>query len=223
MGFFNNVRATMSFVRLSNDLNRLNEVFKYAETLRDPKMYEEGVAYHMTLPDGPKVLGDKPRLGPLDLDALLSSHAPGTLGYEFAKHMKANNLDPKAIPTLPANDAGEFIFAHYYETHDVWHVVTGFNTDKAGELGLQAFYLGQGGPARLSAMILSAGFLELLLKQGEWDDRQARLFEIARGYVMGKHAKPLFGVRWSDLWDVPLVELRRRFAIDIEGASRSVS
>ena len=36
MGIFDGVRATVSFVRLSNDLNRLNEVFKYAETLRDP-------------------------------------------------------------------------------------------------------------------------------------------------------------------------------------------
>jgi ubiquinone biosynthesis protein Coq4 len=30
-----------------------------------------------------------------------------------------------------------------YETHDIWHVVTGFHTDVAGELGLQAFYLAQ--------------------------------------------------------------------------------
>lgn len=222
MGIFDGVRATVSFVRLANDLNRLDEVFKYAETLRDPKVYEEGVAYHMTLPNGPEVLEKKPRLGPLDLDALLT-HAPRSLGHEFARHMKAANLDPAAIPTLEANDAGEYVFAHYYETHDIWHVLTGFTTDKAGELGLQAFYLGQGGPARLSAMILSAGFLELLLKADEWGDREARLFQIARGYVMGKHAKPLFGVRWSDLWDVPLVEIRKRFGINVEAATSAVS
>ncbi len=222
MGIFDSVRATVSFVRLSKDLNRLDEVFKYAETLRDPKLYEEGVAFHMTLPNGPEVLESKPRLGALDLDTLLA-HAPGTLGHEFAKHMKAANLDPAAIPTLEANSAGEYVFAHYYETHDIWHVLTGFSTDKAGELGLQAFYLGQGGPARLSAMILSAGFLELLLKQDEWQDREARLFQIARGYVMGKHAKPLFGVRWSEMWDVPLTEVRERFGISIESATRAVS
>jgi ubiquinone biosynthesis protein COQ4 len=222
MGIFDGVRATVSFVRLANDLDRLNEVFKYAETLRDPKVYEEGVAYHMTLPGGPEVLEQKPRIGKVDLDALLA-HPPGTLGHEFAKHMKQANLDPAAIPTLEADEPGEYIFAHYYETHDVWHVVTGFGTDKAGELGLQAFYLGQGGPARLSAMILSAGFLELLLKKDEWGDTQARLFEIARGYVMGKHARPLFGVRWSELWGVPLAQLRQRFNIDITAATTAVS
>jgi ubiquinone biosynthesis protein Coq4 len=222
MGFFDSVRATVSYVKLAKDLNRLDEVFKYAETLRDPKLFAEGVAYHMTLPGGPEVLEHKPRIGALDLDALLEK-APGTLGHEFAKHMKAANLDPSAIPTLAANDAGEYIFAHYYETHDVWHVLTGFTTDKAGELGLQAFYLGQGGPARLSAMILSAGFLELLLKEDEWGDREARLFQIARGYVMGKHARPLFGVRWSDLWDEPLASIRARFHIDVDAATKAVA
>lgn len=222
MGIFDGVRATVSFVRLANDLNRLDEVFKYAETLRDPKVFEEGVAYHMTLPGGPEVLETRPRLGALDLDAL-ALHAPGTLGRAFAEHMKAANLDPAAIPTLDAKSPGEYVFAHYYETHDIWHVLTGFSTDKAGELGLQAFYLGQGGPARLSAMILSAGFLELLLKQDEWGDREARLFQIARGYVMGKRSKPLFGIRWQDLWDVPLVEIRRRFGIDVDGATHAIS
>ena len=222
MGIFDGVRATVSFVRLSNDLNRLNEVFKYAETLRDPKLMEEGVTYHMTLPGGPEALEAKPRIGALHLDTLIQL-PEGTLGHEFAKHMKAANLDPAAIPTLEAKSPGEYVFAHYYETHDVWHVLTGFGTDKAGELGLQAFYLGQGGPARLSAMILSAGFLELLLKEGSWDDREARLFQIARGYVMGKHAKPLFGIRWNELWGMPLVELRKRFGIDIDTATRAVS
>jgi ubiquinone biosynthesis protein COQ4 len=222
MGIFGGVRATVSFVRLATDLGRLEEVFKYAETLHEPKLLEEGVAYHMTLPGGPEALETKPRIGKLDLDALLRL-PEGTLGHEFAAHMKAHDLDPAAIPTLEAKSAGEYVFAHYYETHDVWHVLTGFATDKAGELGLQAFYLGQGGPARLSAMILSAGFLELLLKQDEWGDRDARLSQIARGYAMGKRAKPLFGARWAELWEVPLVELRRRFGIDLDGARGALS
>src|SRR5512142_3154419 len=120
MGLFDGVRATVSFVRLSKDLNRLDEVFKYAETLHDPKVYAEGVAYHMTLPGGPEVLEKKPRLGRLEFDALLK-YPEGSLGHEFAKHMRAANLDPAAIPTLDAKTPGEYVFAHYYETHDVWH------------------------------------------------------------------------------------------------------
>jgi ubiquinone biosynthesis protein Coq4 len=215
------LRATVSFVRLSRDLNRLGEVFKFAETLRDPKLYEEGVAWHQKLPGGAKALLERPRLGKLDR-AALAALPPGTLGREFAHFLTKNGLNPEDIPTVPARDAGEFIFAHYYETHDLWHVLTGFTTDKAGELGLQAFYLGQGGPARLSAMILSAGFLELLVGKDQFDDREARLHEVARGYVMGKRAKPLFGVRWNELWSVPVKDLRARFEIDVEGATKAV-
>lgn len=219
---FESVRATVSFVRLSRDLNRLNEVFKFAETLRDPKLYEEGVAWHQKLPGGAKALLDRPRLGRLDL-AALGALPEGTLGREFADFLAKNQLDPNDIPLMESRDPGEFIFAHYYETHDLWHVLTGFDTDKAGELGLQAFYLGQGGPARLSAMILSAGFLELLMGKDQFEDRDARLHEVARGYVMGKRAKPLFGVRWNERWNVPLLALRERFGIDVQGATRSVS
>src|SRR4051794_25470147 len=106
MGIFDGLRATVSFVRLSNHLDRLDEVFKYAETLRDPKLMAEGVTYHMTLPGGPEALEAKPRVGALDLDALLAS-PEGSLGHEFAKHMKAANLDPAAIPTLSAKTPGE--------------------------------------------------------------------------------------------------------------------
>ncbi|CAN5624293.1 Coq4 family protein [soil metagenome] len=219
---FESLRATVSFVRLSRDLNRLNEVFRFAETLRDEKLYAEGVKWHRGIPGGEKALTERPRLGRLDLDALAKLPA-GALGREFADFLRKNKLDPNDIPLMESRDPGEFIFAHYYETHDLWHVLTGFDTDKAGELGLQAFYLGQGGPARLSAMILSAGFLELLMGKEQFGDREARLHEVARGYVMGKRAKPLFGVRWNELWSEPLTAIRERFAIDVEGATKSVS
>jgi ubiquinone biosynthesis protein Coq4 len=217
-----NLRATVSFVRLSRDLSRLGDVFRFAETLRDPKLYEEGILWHQRLPGGAKALTERPRLGRLDLEELGALPA-GTLGREFADFLRANALNPNDIPLMESRDGGEYIFAHYYETHDLWHVLTGFKTDKAGELGLQAFYLGQGGPARLSAMILSAGFLELIIGKEQFADRDARLHEVARGYVMGKRAKPLFGVRWNELWSEPLAAIRARFEIDVDGATKSVS
>ena len=107
---FESVRATVSFVRLSRDLNRLNEVFKFAETLRDAKLYEEGVAWHQKLPGGAKALLDRPRLGRLDL-AALGALPEGTLGREFADFLAKNQLDPNDIPLMESRDPGEFIFA----------------------------------------------------------------------------------------------------------------
>ena len=64
------------------------------------------------------------------------------------------NLDPKDI-LVPENVGSDFDYvrAHLRETHDVWHPVTGFDTDVAGELGLQAFYLAQFQAPLLAAQV----------------------------------------------------------------------
>jgi ubiquinone biosynthesis protein Coq4 len=104
------------------------------------------------------------------------------------------------------------VVAYLYDTHDVWHVVTGFSTDVAGELGLQAFYLAQF-PATLAGMILLAGFANTLFLN--FEDRDARMTAITRGWLLGKRASSLFGVRWSDLWSTPLSEVRAQLHLDL--------
>lgn len=170
-----------------------------------------GEEYHARTEEGRRALQERPRVGPLELE-VLGRLPENTLGRTLAEAMQRMNLDPSAIPTLSADNDGEYVFAHYYETHDIWHAVTGFGVDKAGELGLQAFYLAQG-PARLSAMILSAGLLELVVGEEQFDDRERRLTEIVRGYEMGRRATSLFGVRWNEMWNVPLSDVRSRFRL----------
>jgi ubiquinone biosynthesis protein Coq4 len=129
--------------------------------------------------------------------------------------MRANGLDPAAIPTLPGADETEFVRAHLYETHDVWHAVTGFRTDVAGELGLQAFYAAQA-PGGLPWMLLAMGFLNTALYA--MAEREARFEAISRGWEMGRRARPLFGVGWDALWSTPIDEVRRSLGVDAYGA-----
>jgi ubiquinone biosynthesis protein Coq4 len=142
-----------------------------------------------------------------ELDAL----PPGTLGRVFADHMRKNDLDPAAIPTLDASDDLAFLRAHLYETHDIWHAVTGYDTDVAGELGLQAFYAAQA-PGGLPWMLLAMGFLNTALY--EMGDRERRFDAIARGWEMGRRARPLFGTRWDELWTTPVDEVRRSLGVE---------
>jgi ubiquinone biosynthesis protein Coq4 len=119
----------------------------------------------------------------------------------------------EAIPTLPGGDEHAFLRAHLYETHDVWHVVTGFATDFVAELGLQGFYLAQV-PGPLPALLAATGFV-----RGAIYDRSiipTVIDDLSRGYQMGKAARPLFGVRWDELWSVPLAEVRRRFGVLVD-------
>jgi ubiquinone biosynthesis protein Coq4 len=167
---------------------------------------------------GATALRERPRLH-VSLPEL-SKLPEGTLGRVFADHMISNGLDPAAIPTLPGGDATEFVRAHLYETHDVWHAVTGFKTDVAGELGLQAFYAAQA-PGGLPWMLLAMGFLNTAIYS--MNEREARFDAIARGWEMGRRARPLFGTRWDTLWSTPLAEVRRALGVQAYSAPLSLA
>jgi ubiquinone biosynthesis protein Coq4 len=206
------LRGVVALVRLVRDPNRLTEVFEIVDAMVTPQVMDEMIAEMKKDPRGLRALVERPRVGAVDLQALRRL-PPGTLGREYAEHMIANGLDPAAIPTVPAHDARSFVNAHLYEVHDIWHAVTGFRTDVAGELGLQAFGLAQF-PSRLGAVLIAGGLLHAVLKQ--FDDRDARMREIVRGWVMGRRAKKLFGVKWAELWARPIEEIRHDLGVVID-------
>ena len=204
------LQAGTAFIRLTRDMSRLDEVFRLGDGLVDDETIRaasECVRAHET---GRAALRDRPHVH-LDL-AKLRALPTGTLGREYALMMDRNRLDPASIPTLPDDDEGKYVRAHLYETHDLWHVVTGFATDVAGELGLQAFYQAQL-PGKLPAAILASGFLNTLFYS--FRERDARLREIARGWLLGRRSRPLFGVRWDDYFALPLDEVRARLGVDV--------
>jgi ubiquinone biosynthesis protein Coq4 len=200
----------MSFVRLLRDPDRLDEVFALEEALRDRARGRLFVEQLSKDPETAAALAHGRRLAPIDLDRL-SALPAGSLGRAFADHMRENKLDPKALPYHASNDAESFAVAHLRETHDVWHAAAGFGADVAGEIGLQAFYLAQL-PSPLSSALLAMIFLH-----GTFYDANARdhfMPAIVRGWLMGKRARPLFGVPWDDLWELPLAVVRADLGIE---------
>jgi ubiquinone biosynthesis protein Coq4 len=197
----------VDLVRHPDHLDRVFEVSDAAvQTQRE--MLARMARHFEGDPVGEKALRERRRML-VDLKELVNLPA-GTLGRAFADHMLSNGLDPSALPTLPARNETEFVRAHLYETHDVWHVVTGFRTDVAGELGLQAFYAAQA-PGALPWLLLSMGFLNTALYA--MDEREARLDAVAGGWEMGRRARPLFGVKWDELWTTPVDEVRRSLGV----------
>jgi ubiquinone biosynthesis protein Coq4 len=211
MNLVKTLRMFHGFWSLSQDPNKLERVFAIADAGENRKILEEiaaGVGRH---PRGARALKECPRVGEIDL-AKLSKLPEGTLGRVFADHMIANNLDPKAIP-VPEIEPGDvrYVKAHIRETHDIWHVVTGFDTDVAGEIGLQAFYLAQF-PAHLSAVLIAMAFVHLATKNLGASD--AMMNEIMRGWTIGKRADQFFGFEWAKHWTTPLEEVRRMLNVD---------
>lgn len=215
---FKVVRALVSMGRLMRDPNRLDEVFALADTMRDPSFTRPIIEHVRKDPLAAQALRELPRMKRVDLAALRAT-PEGSLGRAFATHLDANGLDPGSLPYYAHDDVHSWVPAHLTETHDVWHALTGFGADVAGELGLQTFYLAQF-PSRLASALLAVGFMKFAA--GGDVPYEKMMNEIARGWVLGHRAKGIFGVRWDELWEVPLVEVRARFGIDVEGAARSV-
>ena len=201
-------RIGRAALRLVRDPNRLDEVIAMADELGDSPALDTIVAHLEQLPHGPAALADRPRVD-VELPRLRAL-PDGSFGREAARFLDARKLDPADLPKRPAASAKAWVRAHLYETHDLWHVVTGFDTDVAGELGLQAFYLAQF-PGKLSALILSIGMINTTLFA--FDERTPRLDAIARGWQLGRTAHSFLGVRWADLWNLPLAEVRARVGV----------
>jgi len=197
---------------------RLDEVIELADNLDDPELMQQFVDAIARDPRGARALRERPRVR-VDLDALDRLPA-GTLGREFANLMRAAGLDPNDLPHRPASNEHEYVKAHMFETHDIWHVVTGFRTDEAGELGLQAFYLAQL-PARLAPLLLAIGMANTFFYK--FEDAGVRMDEIARGWQLGKRSGQLFGTDWNALWDRPLTEVRAMFGLDDALGSAAVA
>ena len=204
-------RSLWSFADLVRHPEHLDRVFEISNALtaRHVEVLGQMREHFARDATGARALRDKPRLR-VDLKQL-SRLPAGTLGRTFADHLVANGLDPASIPTLTSETDFEFIRAHLYETHDVWHAVTGFRTDVSGELGLQAFYSAQS-PGGLPLILLAVGLLNAAFFS--MDDRERRMEAIGRGWAMGRRAKPLFGQRWDQHWAEPIDEVRR--ALDLE-------
>jgi ubiquinone biosynthesis protein COQ4 len=213
-------RAVWSFVDLVRHPEHLDRVFEIADSMRDQKRdVMQKMCDHFAMdPRGATALREKHRLAIVMSE--LRALPPGTLGRTYADHMQRNGLDPAAIPTLPADGELEFMRAHLYETHDIWHAVTGFETDVAGELGLQAFYAAQS-PGGLPLMLIAMGFLNsALFAMG---DRERRFQAVVDGWQMGKRGEPLFGVRWDELWAQPIDEVRGALGVKPYAAALSAA
>ena len=172
-------------------------------------------------PVGQRLLANRP-----NLLAVLSDHArlaalpDGSLGRAYLAFLEREKITAAGL--VDASTDGELgVFrergdVHVYvtermrDTHDLWHVVTGFDTDVAGEAGLQAFYMAQLGTS-LGYVLLAAGMLNTLFIAH--DDGDRRMEAITRGWQLGRRARPLFGADWDAMFTWPIDQVRAHFGL----------
>jgi ubiquinone biosynthesis protein COQ4 len=110
---------------------------------------------------------------------------------------------------LGQSDA-QYVELRLSQTHDIWHTVTGFDTSVIGEIGLQAFHLPQF-PYPLATMLVANSLMSSTLFGPEV--LPPLMESIAKGWQMGKLAKPLFAQKWEEGWEKPLTQWQRELNI----------
>jgi len=137
-----------------------------------------------------------------DLDALLTL-PPESLGYIYAAQIKKMGFDPNLHAGMTAKSDAEYVELRLSQTHDLWHIITGFDTSTVGEIGLQAFHLPQF-PYPLATMLIANSLIYTTLNAPEM--LPELLEAIALGFQMGQTAKPLFAQKWEQGWEKPLTQ-----------------
>lgn len=139
------------------------------------------------------------------LEDLKQDCAPGTLGYAYYHHMTENGIPPYEYSAFESPDDVSYVKLRKMQTHDIWHVVAGYKTDILGELALQGFCHGQG-PTVFQTLLMTALVLHFAtVKTKVLNLALEGLFE---GWQRGRAAKPLWPIRWEEMWDRPLAEIQ---------------
>lgn len=143
----------------------------------------------------------------VDYDALRGL-PDGTLGREYARFLDDNGLDPDLFQAPPGMPPGiAYVVQRMRQTHDLWHVVTGYDSDIAGELSLLAFTYGQT-DAPSMRLLATVGTFHYAVRYG-----QLTFGRVLEGYRRGKAATFMGNVIWEDVWHLPVEEVRSRLGV----------
>ena len=153
------------------------------------------------------VIGYHPKI---DLEKL-SRLSPETLGYQYAEHMKKNQLQPFEISKEASKIAENNVFSLRYSiTHDLFHVLLGFDTSYAGEIGVLAFAAEQNYSSSLTLSLAIARLLYPILAP----QQIPQIFRnLRRGRELGKQANFLLNYRFEENWERPLAEIKAELGI----------
>jgi ubiquinone biosynthesis protein Coq4 len=192
---------------LALDTNDTQQVFYLAIAL-DRETLQRVAARLAADPSGRELIRTRAAIDTKHVDfAALRALPADTLGGAYARSLESHGLSPDIFqrpPGLPDDLA--YVAQRVRQTHDLWHVLTGLDTDVPGEVALQAFTHEQL-RQHFSKLIVRFGLLFFGL-------RYPRMWaKVKRARRAGSEAKFLLAVRWEDWWSRSLSEVRTEFGV----------
>jgi len=186
-------------------------VFDIEDGLRKAEATKLSIEYILSCPEmGPVVRERYLRNGVPDL-AALGELPPDTLGYAYSRHLMSHGFDPDYFRKLDVCDDESYCIMRTRETHDIWHVVTGFSPSALGEIGVKAVELAQ--MRRPMAAVICCGAVFRYMMRDP-DQLEKVLCAISAGYQLGiKANKKLLSMKWEEMWDRSLSDIRAELGV----------
>jgi ubiquinone biosynthesis protein COQ4 len=207
--------ALKALQRLLSDKEDTGQVFKIMAALNGDSTQKN---YHrlLTTVRGGRLAYERVELAErLMDDAWLDSFAPGTVGETYRNFVRGENLSAEGLAEVSRQDRGPIDVSHPYawfgrrirDTHDLWHILSGYHRDGLGEACLVAFSYAQTGSLGWALIAVGAAL------RSRGGPKHPYIRAIWQGYTRGKAAQWLPGEDYERLMSEPLEAARRRLNI----------
>ena|SRR6185312_297995 len=208
--------ALKALRRLLRDKEDTGQVFEIMGALNGPTT-ARNFERLLSAPGGGRLAFEHVELAPKLMDgAWLDSFAPGSVGAAYRDFVRSEQLSADGLAAISRERRGAAVDEpHPYawfgrrirDSHDIWHVLSGYHRDGLGEACLVAFSYGQTGSLGWAAIALGAALRS----------RKRRGYPCARaiwqGYRRGKAAGWLPAEDYEALMGEPLQAARRRLGL----------
>lgn len=196
--------AARALFELIKDTSRTEQVFLLGIVLNGP-LVPRLITRIVAAPGGPELIAEGPSIDSKSVDfAALRALPSTTLGGAYVRYLDDNGLDPDLFQTPPGlPPVLRAIARRIRQTHDIWHVLTGYAPDVHGELALQGFTFAQLGMP--SALVIAT------IGTAAKSPRSAGA--VLEGYRRGIEAEFLPPVRFERMWTDALVDVRARLNV----------
>jgi ubiquinone biosynthesis protein COQ4 len=208
--------ALRALKRLLSDREDTGQVFEIMRALNGDST-ARGYRRLLDTAEGGRLAFEHVELAPrLMDDAWLDSFAAGTVGAAYREFIRSEHLSAEGLAEISRRQRrGRGDEAHPYawfgrrirDTHDIWHILSGYHRDGLGEASLVAFSHAQTGG--LGWALIALGAAVRALREGQ----RTAVRAIWQGYRRGRKAAWLPAEDYERLMGEPLEAARRRLNI----------
>jgi ubiquinone biosynthesis protein COQ4 len=195
-------KGALSLLRGSNEVEAIYDI---EDGLKHTRVMQFSLQHMLSQP-GVIAIALSQYIAPRPDLEVLKLLPPGTFGREYADFLIRNGFDPNFYRKISdLNDVTSYLLLRMRQSHDIWHVVTGFDASVPGEIGLKAFELAQTRRPMAGALVAGA-FIRCFFQNP--NEINVLLSAIAKGYRTGLNTAPLLAQKWEEHWEMPLDQLR---------------